>query len=167
MTGDVASGQLMVRGPGYLALCVGVQLTLLLVSIGAFLDPALDGTGDPDWMFWIWVAVLAGLLLRAPLVGLRITDERVIRRGWLRTWTYPVAEVNKVRSRPYSGLLNGSISESRTFRMLRLKLVDGRVVDVPEVAGGSRSTQRRVADANTGLHRDQVGVERRPHTGPR
>lgn len=149
MTAEAASGPLRVRAPGYLALCAGGQLTLLLVSIGAFLDPALDGTRDPDWMFWIWVAALTGLLLRVPVVGLLISDERVVRRGWLRTWTYRAADVKSIGSKAYSGYLNGGVSESRTFRMLKVKMADGRVVEIPEVTGRIRTTKHRVAVAQT------------------
>ena len=135
----------MIRAPGYLALCVGVLLTFLLVSIGAFLDPTLDGTRDPVWMFWVWASVLAALLLRAPFVGLLITDSRVARRGWLRTWTYSVSDVTAVRSCGYSGNLNRH-SQSRLFKMLSLRLADGRIVEIPEVTGRAASTARRVAE---------------------
>ncbi|MFC7487384.1 hypothetical protein ACOCJ7_19365 [Knoellia sp. CPCC 206453] len=153
MTTEPAVGPLMIRAPGYLALCAGVLLTLLLVSVGAFLDPALDGTRDPDWMFWIWASALTALLVRAPFVGLLIADDRVVRRGWLRTWTYRAADVKSVRSRPYSGYLNRYVSESRIFRMLKVKLADGRVVEIPEVTGRIRTTKHRVAVAQTRLDR--------------
>ncbi|EAQ00310.1 hypothetical protein JNB_09064 [Janibacter sp. HTCC2649] len=153
MLTERAPGSLMIRAPGYLALCVGVQLAFLLVSIGAFLDPALDDTRDPDWMFWAWAGALAGLLLRAPFVGLRITDDRVMRRGWVRTRTYLLGDVKTVASQSYSGNLNRG-SRSKRFRMLYLKLSNGRIVDVPEVTGRKRTTLDRVAVARSRLDMD-------------
>lgn len=154
MAAEPALRPLMIRAPGYLSLCVGVLLTFLIVSVGAFVDPSLDGTRDPDWMFWVWVSGLTALLLRAPFVGLLIDGVRVVRRGWVRKWTHLASEVKAVRSQGYSGNLNRG-SESRTFKMLELKMVDGRVVEVPEVTGSAASTARRVAEANgrRGLNR--------------
>lgn len=159
MAAESAQRPLMIRAPGYLSLCVGVLVTLLAVSVGALVDPALDGTRDPDWMFWIWAPGLTALVLRAPFVGLRIAHVRVARRTWFRSVTYPMASVLKVKTTGCSGYLNGYVSTSKGFTMLRLHLPNGRKVDVPEVTGGSRATSRRLAIAQhtSGLEGRQAG----------
>ncbi|KGN33980.1 hypothetical protein N802_08820 [Knoellia sinensis KCTC 19936] len=117
MDGVAPSGRLLLRGTGYLALVVGILASFLIAGVMGFLDPEMDASSDPDWMFWVWSAANAGLLARAPFVGLLIDGDKVVRRGWVRNWTYRAEDVVTVRSRP-----------------------------VPEV-GGAGSTARRVKAA--------------------
>lgn len=83
--GEAASGRrVMLRGSGYLTLVVVILTIFLAAGIMGFLDPAMDASSDPDWMFWVWSAANVGLLARAPFVGLLIEQDRVVRRGWWR-----------------------------------------------------------------------------------
>lgn len=133
-----------VRSLGYVALCAGFLALLLGVSVGAFLDPALESSRDPDWMFWSWAACLLALLCRAPFVGLVVRDGLVTRRSWIRSKSWAVSEIAKVSLTGYSGNLN-RFSESRRFRMIVLRLRDGEIVEVPEVSGVRRKMKIRVA----------------------
>jgi hypothetical protein len=85
-------------------------------------------------MFWVGELVLVALLLRAPLVGVVVDRDRIVRRGWLRNRSWAIAEIAGVGFTNYSGLLNMA-SMSTTLLMLRLELKDGSTVDVPEVMG--------------------------------
>lgn len=138
-----------VRSGGYVALCAGILTLLLVVSVGAFVDPALEGSRDSDWQFWLWASCLGALLCRAPFVGLLIRDDRVIRRSWVRTQSWSVSAVSGVETAGYSGNLNQG-SQSGRFLMLVLRMRDGSVVEVPEVSGKRRTMNgrlRRVAHA--------------------
>jgi hypothetical protein len=129
---------------GYLALLCGQIGLLLALSVSAFLDPSLDGTRDPDWMFWPWAAILVALLLRAPFVGLLIHDDRVTRRSWMRSKSWPRTEIVDVGRTGYSGMMShGSVSGR--FLMLALYMRDHSVIEVPELAGGTGSTERHLA----------------------
>jgi len=132
-----------VRSVGYVALCTGIAALLLVVSVGAFVDPALEGSRDPDWAFWLWGSCLVAVLCRAPFVGLLIRDERVIRRSWVRTQSWSVSEVSGVETAGYSGGLNQG-SQSGRFLMLVLRMRDGSVVEVPEVSGERRKMNDRL-----------------------
>ena len=132
-----------VRSGGYVALCTGIAALLLVVSVGAFVDPALEGSRDPDWAFWLWGSCLVAVLCRAPFVGLLIRDERMIRRSWVRTQSWSVSEVSGVETAGYSGGLNQG-SQSGRFLMLVLRMRDGSVVEVPEVSGERRKMNDRL-----------------------
>lgn len=148
---EVGSGErLMVRGSGYLSLVVAILLIFLVAGVLGFVDPGMDSSSDPDWMFWVWSAVIIGLLARTPFVGLLVEGDKVVRRGWLRSWTYPASDVVAVKSRGYSGNLN-RMSESRRFTMLTLKRASGPTVKVPEVTGRPASTDLRVSIARSVL----------------
>lgn len=125
-------------------LCGGLVFVLLAISVGAFLDPTLADTRDPDWMFWLWAIASAALLLRAPFVGLVVRDDRITRRTWLRSKTWPKSEIVGAGRAGYSGLLNRS-STSKRFMMIALYARDHVVIDVPEVTGGIQATERRLA----------------------
>ena len=144
----------VVRSPGYLALCVGIMALFLAIAVGAFLDRALKDSRDPDWMFWLGASVLVALLLRAPFVGLVIRGDRVIRRTWLRSRSWNKTDITRVGTASYSGNLNRG-SRSARFRMVVLTVRDGtatEAVDVPEVSGGRRRTEGRVSELAAALN---------------
>lgn len=122
------------RTRGYLVGCVGVLASLAAVGAGAFISESSPAAPDPSWTFWVGESVLVALLLRAPLVGVVVDRDRIVRRGWLRNRSWAIAEVSAVGFTNYSGLLNMT-SMSTTLLMLRLELNDGSTVDVPEVMG--------------------------------
>ena len=135
-------GAVVVRSTGYLALCLGVLLLILGVSVGAFVDPR-DGLRDPDWMFWPWAIALLALLIRGLFVGVSISDVRVTRRTWLRSHSWPRSDIVRVSSAGYSGNLNrGSIS--RRFLMVTLNHRKGALIEVPELSGSRRTADRCV-----------------------
>lgn len=134
-TGRVLSG-------GYVALWSGIWGLFLLVSIIGFTDPPPNAPRNSDWMFWLGVSILLGLLGRAPFVGLVIRGDRVTRRTWLRTVSWPRSDVSQVKTASYSGMPNW-YGESGLFSMLVLT-VRGSDVAVPELAGGTRKTEDRV-----------------------
>lgn len=84
MSRSTVSRSTVLRSQGYVMLCGGLVVVFLALSVGAFLDPSLTGSRDPDWMFWLWAVALSALLLRAPFVGLVVRDDRITRRSWLR-----------------------------------------------------------------------------------
>jgi hypothetical protein len=134
----------VLRSPGYVTLCSGLLTVFLALSAGAFLDPALADTRDPDWAFWLWAIALSALLLRAQFVGLVVGDDRITRRSWLRSKSWPKSEIVGVGRAGYSGLLNRS-STSKRWMMIALYAPDRVVIEVPELAGGVRTTERRLA----------------------
>lgn len=149
------SRPVVLRSPGYVMLCGELLAIFLAVSVGAFLDPTLADTHDPDWMFWLWAVALSALLLRAPFVGLVVREDRITRRTWLRSTSWPKAEIVGVGRAGYSGLLNRS-STSKRFMMIALYARDRVVIEVPELAGGVRTTERRLAQL-----RDAMGLMER------
>ena len=140
------SSAVFVRSPGYVALCGGTMALFLAVSVGAFLDPRLRDSRDPDWMFWVGAGVLVALLVRAPFVGLVIRGDRVIRRTWVRSCSWNKDDITRVGPASYSGLLNRG-SRSGRFRMVVITVRDGstpRAVEVPEVSGGRHRMEERL-----------------------
>src|SRR3954451_10764556 len=83
------SRPLALRSVGYVSLCSGLVALMSIFSVGAFLDPSLEGARDADWVFWSWATGLVALLIRAPFVGLLIRDDRVTRRSWVRSVSWP------------------------------------------------------------------------------
>jgi hypothetical protein len=135
-----------VRSPGYIALCGGIMALFLVVAVGAFLDRTLEGSRDPDWMFWVGATVLVALLVRAPFVGLVIGGDRVIRRTWVRSRSWSKSDITRLGLASYSGSLNRG-SRSGRFRMVVLTVRVGstaEAVEVPEVTGGSRKMEDRL-----------------------
>jgi hypothetical protein len=143
--------EVVVRSGGYVALCAGFLTLLLVVSVGAILDPASRGSRDPDWMFWLGSAGIVAALCRAPFVGLLIRDERVTRRSWVRTRSWSMGGVTRVETAGYSGNLN-RYSRSGLFLMLVLHMHDGSVVEVPEVSGVHRKMNKRLQRVAYALH---------------
>ena len=145
---------MVVRSRGYVALCVGIMALFLVIAVGAFLDPALQDSRDPDWMFWLLASVLVALLLRAPFVGLVIRGDRVIRRTWVRSRSWNRTDITRVGTASYSGNLNRG-SRSGRFRMVVLTVRDGsatEAVEVPEVSGSRRRTDDRVSELAAALN---------------
>lgn len=101
-------------------------------------------------MFWVWESILVALLLRSPLVGIVVERNRIVRRGWLHSRSWPVAEIASVGSTNYSGLLNMA-STSTTRLMIRLELGDGSTVDVPEVMGCAQAVTNSVGALSRAL----------------
>jgi uncharacterized membrane protein YcjF (UPF0283 family) len=146
------SRPLALRSLGYVTLCSGLHALLLGLSVGAFSDRSLVGARDADWMFWAWAAVLVALLIRAPFVGLLIRDDRVIRRSWIRSRSWPRSEIVDVDRAGYSGLLNRA-SISGRFKMVTLYTRDRSIIKVPELTGGVRTTERYLAHLHDALGR--------------
>lgn len=144
MSRSTVSRSTVLRSPGYVMLCGGLVVVFLALSVGAFLDPSLTGSRDPDWMFWLWAVAVSALLLRAPFVGLVVRDDRITRRSWLRSQSWPTSEIVGVGRAGYSGFLNRS-STSKRWMMVALHARDRVVIEVPEVPGGVRTTERRLA----------------------
>lgn len=146
--------KLVVRSPGYIAVCAGTVAAMLLVSIIAFLDPSTTDSRGPDWAFWIVATVLLLLLARAPFVGLVIRDDRITRRTWVRSRSWPKSDITRVATASYSGSLNHG-SQSGGFRMIVLTTGPASsplTVDIPEVCGGHKMEDRlRMIVAATGL----------------
>ncbi|WP_406831721.1 hypothetical protein ABEG17_02580 [Pedococcus sp. KACC 23699] len=118
----------------------------LAVSVGAFLDPTLRNSRDPDWIFWVGAAGLVALLVRAPFVGLVVRGDRVIRRTWVRSCSWNKNDITRVGPASYSGILNRG-SRSGRFRMVVLTVRDGstpKAVEVPEVSGGRSKMEERL-----------------------
>lgn len=138
---------MLVRSPGYVALCAGIMAVFLVVSVGAFLDPTLNDSRDPDWMFWVGAAGLVALLVRAPFVGLAIRGDRVVRNTWVRSRSWGKGDIARVGLSSYSGNLNRG-SRSGRFRMVVITVRIGstlEAVEVPEVSGGRRRMEDRLA----------------------
>ena len=138
---------MVVRSRGYVALCVGIMALFLVTAVGAFMDPTLEDSRDPDWMFWLGASVLVALLLRAPFVGLVIRGDRVTRRTWVRSRSWSTTDITRVGAASYSGNLNRG-SRSGRFLMVVLTVRNGsatEAVEVPEVSGGRRRTEDRVS----------------------
>ena len=138
---------MVVRSRAYVALCVGIMALFLVTAVGAFLDPTLKDSRDPDWMFWLGASVLVALLLRAPFVGLVIRGDRVTRRTWVRSRSWSTTDITRVGAASYSGNLNRG-SRSGRFLMVVLTVRNGsatEAVEVPEVSGGRRRTEDRVS----------------------
>ena len=137
--------RVVVRATGYLVFVVALAAFMLAISIGAFLDPQLDGQRDPDWMFWLIVVLLSALIARAPFVGVFVSADTVRRRTWLRTQTWPADDIHHVGQSGYSGFLNRG-STSRRYRMVVLTVgpEPGRE-DVPELSGRPATVARYIA----------------------
>lgn len=136
--------KLVVRSPGYIGVCAGQMAFLLLLSIVAFLDPSPGDSRGPAWAFWIWATVLVLLLARAPFVGLVMRDDRITRRSWVRSRSWPKSDITGVATASYSSSLNHG-SQSGRFRMIVLTTGPAssqRTVDVPEVCGGHKMEDR-------------------------
>jgi hypothetical protein len=138
--------RVVIRSRGYIALCNGIIAVFLLVSVGAILDPTLEDTRDPNWMFWAGTTVLVALLTRAPFVGLVIRGGRLTRHSWVRSYSWSKDDILQVGPASYSGALNRG-SQSGRFRMIVLTVRDGsdtERVEVPEVSGSRRKVEDRL-----------------------
>lgn len=114
------SRPLVLRSTGYVTLCGGLVVLLLAVSVGAFPDPTLADTRDPDWMFF---AVGRRLVRAAPACPVR----------WLGRSGGPdhSAHVAQV--------------DSKRFMMMELYGHDRVVIEIHELAGGAGATERQLA----------------------
>lgn len=126
--------RVVLRSRQYVVVSVGVPFLLALVSAGAFADPALDVTRDPNWMFWLWESTLFLWVFRGLFVGVVVDGETVTRRGWFRDQHLPAKDLTGVGSRGYSGMLN-RFSESIAVVMPTLRTASGGEIGLPELAG--------------------------------
>ncbi len=142
---------MVVRAAGYVSLIVVWAAIMLTLATGAFLDPALDGQRDPDWMFWVLALALGALIARAPFVGVVVSDGVVRRRTWLRTQTWRAGDVHRVGSSRYSGALT-RYAPSKRYRMVVITLRHGRGGrDIPELSGRPDTVERCIAKLNEAL----------------
>ena len=132
-----------IRSGGYVALLGGFWALCLVLSVGAYLDPTLEDARDADWMFWLGAACLAGVLARAPFVGLIVRDGRVTRRSWVRSQSWAAGDIAGVAVVGYSGNLNW-FSRSGLFLMIVLRTHGGAVIEVPEVSGVPHKMDERL-----------------------
>ena len=123
------SRPLVLRSTGYVTLCGGLVVLLLAVSVGAFPDPTLADTRDPDWMFF---AVGRRLVRAAPACPVR----------WLGRSGGPdhSAHVAQV--------------DSKRFMMMELYGHDRVVIEIHELAGGGWSHR-----ASTGTAERRNGLD--------
>ena len=132
----------------YALLCSLLSLALVAVALVGMLDPANRGTTDSP----LWAVALLGwfafLGIRPWFLGLYVHDTFVVRRGWLKSERYELAEIKKAGSTNYSGYWN-RFGSSTTFAMVELRFEDEEVA-IPELVGRNRTAQE-LADRVTGL----------------
>lgn len=144
----------VVRARGYLAVCMSILAFFLAVCVGAFLDPAVGAQADPDWGFWAVALPMAALLVRGVFVGVSMTDDLVMKRGWFWTRSWPVTEIGYAGHSGYSGYLNRN-STSRRYHMVILVKPDDQHIEVPELSGRPGSVARFTQSLNRTLVTDQ------------
>jgi hypothetical protein len=132
----------------YALFCSLISLAFLAVALAGMLDPANPETTDSP----LWAIALFGLLaflgIRPWFLGLSVHDTFVVRRGWLKSERYELADIKKVGSTNYGGYWN-RFGDSTTFAMVELRFEDDEVA-IPELAGRNRTAQE-LADRVTGL----------------
>jgi hypothetical protein len=105
----------------------------IAATLGGIFDPT-PGPDQPTLMPGALVVALElFLLVRALRLGVTVTPEHVVSRGWLLTRRYPVGHVSGAGATGYSGGYN-RWSRSKAFTMLWIR-VDERAVDLPHIAG--------------------------------
>ena len=138
MAEEMASTEVFNEGSRVLG--AALVLALLVATIGGMVDPTL-GPDPPTLMPGIVVVGLELILLvRAVRLGVTVTPDRVISRGWLRARTYSRSDVSGVGATNYSGGYNRG-STSGAFLMLRIHV--GEVsVDLRHIAGRPRKVHQ-------------------------
>lgn len=117
-----------------------VLMLFALAALGGVLDPT-EAVDEPQWWPGLWfVALPVALAVRGVFTGVVVADSDVVLRGWLRTRRVPRSQVLGVTTMKYSGVWNRG-SESRVFRMLAIKTVDG-TIEVPAVAARKAKAER-------------------------
>jgi hypothetical protein len=122
----------LIRNRGYALFSTGLAATFLGIMLMAVVDPNTPALGQPAWGWTLLASVLA-LGTRAWFIGLRVTEQALVRHGWLRNRTIARQRIVGVGSANYSGLWQ--IGSSNLFAMVVLRLADGSEVEVPELAG--------------------------------
>jgi hypothetical protein len=116
-------------------------LALAALGLTGLYDVKSQGVTDrsPGWLY-----TAAGLILglRALRLGVRLQDQRVVVRSWLRTRVLPAPLVAGAQVVPYSGALAPKLVSPLV--MPRLLLHTGDYLDVPAVPGLARTG--RMAD---------------------
>lgn len=141
-------------------------LSFFAVINGGDAAASITGSGDSDplWTSTIILILLACLAIRALRLGLVVTPEDVILRGWLRTRRVKRSAVTRVEVFGYSGAYNRD-GTSRWFKMLVLT-VEGGQVDIQAVAGRPKTIYRLADQLRLCLGLPQPAVERRRHSSP-
>lgn len=117
-----------------------VLLLFALGALGGVLDPT-EGPDQPQWWPGVCFVVLpVALAVRGAFTGVIVAGSEVVLRGWLRTRRVPRSQVRGVTTMKYSGAWNRG-GESRVFRMLAIKTVDG-TIEVPAVAARKAKAER-------------------------
>ncbi|WP_141842306.1 hypothetical protein [Humibacillus xanthopallidus] len=57
---------------------------VFLLGVLAAVDPNTPPSGDPAWLGWVLLILGMGFVARAWRVGIEITQDQVVRHGWLR-----------------------------------------------------------------------------------
>lgn len=112
------------RARGYLVFIWTVALVFSLISLGAVLDEP-----PVEWSFGAlaWVLVPPLLASRALRYSVRVTDDEVTVRNFLRTHRIPRHDVVAIEPVGYSGLWN-RFSESAVFSTVRISTREGEVL---------------------------------------
>lgn len=109
---------------GYPVFVWTVALVFSLISLGAVLDePAVE------WSFGAlaWVLVPTLMASRSLRYSVRVTDEEVTVRNFIRTHRIPLQDVVAIEPVNYSGLWN-RFSESSVFSTVRISTHEREVL---------------------------------------
>jgi hypothetical protein len=118
---------------GSRALGSAFLVLFLVATVGGILDPT-PGPDRPILLPGVLVvAVELFLLVRVLRLGVTVTPDHVISRGWFLTRRYPRGAVSGAGAAGYSGGYN-RWTRSKSFTMLWIR-VNERAVELPQVAG--------------------------------
>lgn len=111
--------------------------------------------GGADWIIYLAMISSCFLALRFPLVGVRVTGERLVVTGWWRTRSFPIRTLACVGLANYAGWLT-RFSTSRLLWMLTIEVrepvggvfepVRNRIVNCPSICGSRRRLNRILDD---------------------
>lgn len=97
-------------------------------------------------VLWPYALGLLWVIARAPLLGVWLSDERLIARTYFRRIVIPRADLHRCDTQPYSGFLSEH-RENRRARELVIVETDG---DEFEISGSLAGSQKSI------LQRDQI-----------
>lgn len=141
-------------------------LAFFALIFGGDAAASIRGSGDsgPFWISTTILIMLAALAVRALRLGLVVTPDEVILRGWLRTRRVQRAQITRVDVFGYSGLYTRG-GTSPWFKML-VVTIGGHQVDVQAVAGRPNPIYRLADQLRDCLGLPQPTFERRRHSSP-